>query len=244
MVFLGFNISSTQLNNMKPLILLHGALGSQAQLQALAYKLSSTRTVYTLNFLGHGGRPFPKSGFDMSLFVQDIEQFMAEKKIALSDFFGYSMGGYAALCLALQAPQKVGKIFTLGTKFDWTAESAAKETKMLDPDIILAKVPKFAQMLELRHQPQDWRKLLELTAKMMWNLSEGAALQAEQCSKISQKVRINVGEADNMVSIEESKSMSEAIPNASFKILPAVPHPIEKVDIELLQQELELFLAD
>jgi len=48
---------------MEHLLLLHGALGSKEQLAALALKLKDKYVVHTLNFNGHGGRPFPKSLF-------------------------------------------------------------------------------------------------------------------------------------------------------------------------------------
>ena len=47
---------------------------------------------------------------------------------------GHSMGGYVALKLALKRPELVDRIITLGTKFNWTPEVAAKEVKMLNPD--------------------------------------------------------------------------------------------------------------
>jgi len=47
---------------MSPVLLLHGALGATTQLDPLKQKLEETgRTVYVLNFSGHGGEPFHES---------------------------------------------------------------------------------------------------------------------------------------------------------------------------------------
>ena len=55
------------------------------------------------------------------------------------------MGGYVALQLANKHPKYVQKIITLGTKFAWDKETAAKEVKMLNPEKIEEKIPAFAK---------------------------------------------------------------------------------------------------
>ena len=79
---------------------------------------------------------------------------MNENYIQTIDIFGYSMGGYVALWLARFYPDRVGKIFTLGTKLKWNDEEAEKEIKMLNPEKVELKVPAFAQQLAERHGEQ------------------------------------------------------------------------------------------
>ncbi|MBK9228864.1 MAG: alpha/beta fold hydrolase [Ignavibacteria bacterium] len=55
-------------------------------------------------------------------------------RISPCNIFGYSMGGYAALYAAKKYPGVIGKIFTLGTKFEWNEESSASEVKLLSPN--------------------------------------------------------------------------------------------------------------
>ena len=64
----------------------------------------------------------------------------------------------------------INSIVTFGTKFNWSKEAAAKEVKMLNPEVIEEKVPKFAQMLKDTHAPNDWKTLLHKTAAMMKGL--------------------------------------------------------------------------
>ena len=125
---------------MNPLILLHGALGSAAQLDQLSGLLKPCYSCCTLNFSGHGGTPMPDA-FSIGLFAGDVLRFMAASNIEKADFFGYSMGGYVALYLAANHPERVGKIITLATKFAWTPESASREIRMLDPQKIAKKIP-------------------------------------------------------------------------------------------------------
>src|SRR5688572_15290055 len=116
-----------------PLLLLHGAIGAASQFEKLTQLLQPDFEVFSLNFSGHGGKEIPEPGFNMPLFANDVLTFMEEKQLDKVDIFGYSMGGYVALYLALHYPEKVNRIMTLGTKFDWSPEIAAHETRMLNP---------------------------------------------------------------------------------------------------------------
>jgi len=227
--------------NMTPLILLHGALGSSLPFEALKKNLEAQGyEVHSFNFSGHGKTPAKPNGFTMQIFAADLLNYMNTQNIAIADVFGYSMGGYVALTFALTHPSLIGKIMTLGTKFDWNPASSSKEVAMLNPDIILEKVPRFAEQLEQIHG--DWRLLLQQTADMMLALGNGTALTASDLSKIKNQVQITLGSEDNMVSQAESEQIAAAIPAASFKILTAVKHPIEKVNADILAQEISIFL--
>lgn len=226
---------------MKPnLILLHGALGSENQFIQLKELLSNHFSVFAFNFEGHGGR-YSNQPYSMELFSQNVQDFMNENGIEKSHFFGYSMGGYAALVLAKSHPQKVEKIMTLGTKFNWTPETSAKEVKMLNPEKIEEKVPKFAAMLQKRHTPLDWKEVLRKTAQMMMDLGNGKALKLEDFERVSHEILVGIGSKDNMVTMEESKQVSDKLPKGKIEIFDNFPHPIEKVDFERLKEEIEIF---
>lgn len=122
---------------MNPIVLLHGALGSSSQLEALASQLRQQgRKVYLLNFSGHSGRAHSANGFGIEIFAGDLLELLDAETIEKADVFGYSMGGYVALWLAHQSPQRVGRIVTLGTKFDWDPTSAEREIQKMDAEKI------------------------------------------------------------------------------------------------------------
>lgn len=195
-----------------------------------------------LNFSGHGGAPFA-AGFGIEQFTAEVLAFMDEKGIEATDIFGYSMGGYVALHLASQHPKRVRKIITLATKFDWTPAGAERETKMLDPDKIEAKVPAFAQQLAERHAPNDWKLLLRKTAAMMLELGQRPLLPPGVLSKIENPCLICLGDADQMVSLAETTQAANALPNGQLHVLEQTPHPFEKVDTGALAALLCSFLT-
>jgi len=153
-------------------------------------------------------------------------------------------GGYVALNLAQTHPQFINKIFTLGTKLAWNPHSAEKEVKMLNPEKIEEKVPLFADALKQRHAPNNWKKVLIKTAELMRGLGENPLITPKSVRSVTNQVVIGIGEEDRMVSIEESRSIAEALPNGRLKLFENFDHPIEKVDTNLLSAELTSFFDE
>lgn len=224
-----------------PLLLLHGALGSAAQLEPLQKQLAQHFTVQTLNFSGHGGKSFA-GDFSIAAFADEVLTFLNENEIDQVNIFGYSMGGYVALHLAKHDPQRIGKIFTLGTKFDWNPATAEHEVKMLNPSKIQEKVPLFAEALAKRHQPNDWKELVTKTASMLHDLGHGAALEAQDFTNIQHPVTIGIGSQDNMVSLEESEATANLLPNGRLLLFSEFKHPIEQANFTTLADAIELFI--
>lgn len=220
---------------MKTIILLHGAIGAKDQLEPFAVELKQQGyNVYTLSFSGHGQTPF-QTNFGIEQFALELEQFIKTNNLDKPTIFGYSMGGYVALYLAKQQPTLLENIITLGTKFEWSPEISAKETKMLDSKTIIEKVPKFAEALQKRHG-NDWKLLLQKTAEMMIALGNKNALSLNDISSIENKVLIGLADKDNMVSLEETTTIYKQLKNGAMYMLPNTKHPIETVNVGLLSQ--------
>ena len=222
-------------NMNNQILLLHGALGADTQLLPLKSELEkSGHEVFTMNFSGHGGAPFRADGFGIEAFANDVAEFVDHHHLSNLDIFGYSMGGYVALWYALQYPEKINKIITLGTKFDWSPESAAQEVKKINPEKIEEKVPAFARILERRHGPNDWKELLNKTASMMKQLGDQPLLHKANLIKINCPTTIAIGDQDDMADHRYSETVSSFLENGKFEMLPNIPHPIERVPIEIL----------
>jgi pimeloyl-ACP methyl ester carboxylesterase len=225
---------------MKDLILLHGAIGSSAQLTALSIALKDVFSVHSFNFDGHGGEAID-GPYSIDRFLENLIHYLDENKLDQVVIFGYSMGGYVALKAAAKHPNRIVSISTLGTKFNWTPETAAKEVKMLDAEKIEEKVPKFAEHLKLVHSPLDWKEVLKGTAEMMLHLGEGKGLTDDEISSISIPVLIGIGEQDQMVSIDESKRVTNLLPNGKMIVFEDFQHPLEKIDLRVLATSISQF---
>ena len=227
---------------MDKLILLHGALGSKSQLEPLKEFLAKDFDVYSFNFSGHGGKPFNET-FSIAQFSEELNDFIKTNNLESVSLFGYSMGGYVALYFAQFYPEKVKKIITLGTKFYWTEAISLKEVERLNPDIIEEKIPKFAEILKNRHQPNDWKLVLTKTAQMMTKMGVENPLQSADFLTINIPTLCLIGENDEMVTIEETADVYRTLPNGAFYSIPNTKHPIEQVDLSILKDKINDFLT-
>lgn len=226
---------------MKHIVLLHGAIGAADQLEPLANALEQKQfRAHRFSFSGHGSVSF-RELFGIEQFAHELEQFIKEHELEKPDIFGYSMGGYVALYLAKIRPELIGTIITLGTKFAWSPEIAATETKMLDATTILEKVPKFAEALKARHG-NEWQALLQKTSEMMINLGKAPALKEEDFPVIAQNVLLGLADHDNMVSLDETLHVFKALKQADLYMLPQTKHPIETVNAPLLAEIIANYL--
>ncbi len=228
---------------MKPLLLLHGALGTAQQLEPLAQQLGGYPAVRTFTFYGHGEAPAPAAGYSFDMFASNILHYLDDNDIPQVDIFGFSMGGYAALYFALRHPDRVGKIATLGTKLVWTPEGSAQEVKMLDADKLEAKVPAFAQHLKTLHGDQNWRSVLAATAQMMLNLGNEPPLKGHDYQALKHELLLSIGDKDQTAGLEDTVATYRLVPKAQLWVLPGTPHPIEKVDLAALANGLKVFFG-
>jgi pimeloyl-ACP methyl ester carboxylesterase len=228
---------------MQHIILLHGALGSKDQLQPLEKVLEDTFQVHSFNFSGHGGRPFSDIPISIPFFSEQIASYMQEANITHANIFGYSMGGYAAMYLARQQPEKVNKLITLATKFHWDEKTAAREVKMLDGKTIQEKVPAFAAQLQQRHAPNDWLTLLDKTSQLLTSLGKENTLQLEDYTGINTPCLVLLGDRDKMVTLEETIAVYKQLPNAQCGVLPGTPHAFEQVNMQLLAEMIRGFIS-
>lgn len=226
---------------MKDLLLLHGALGAPAHFNAYAPGLERHFTLHTIEFAGHGSTEIPENGITMQGYADQVLAYCNEKNLQQVYIFGYSMGGYIALALALQKPGLVASIITLATKLDWTEEGALQEGKKLNPDIIKEKVPQFAAQLAKMHGAEKWERLLPAIAAMMRDLGARPLLDTEKLASLTIPVQLMVGDKDNMVTLDETLKGAKAIPGARLAVLPATKHPLELTRPDLVTAMLKDF---
>lgn len=227
----------------KKILLLHGALGGRDQFSTLSDKLADSFSVFSLNLEGHGGVKQSDREFRIQYFAEGVIEWMDRYHHKKLDIFGYSMGGYVALYLALHYPERIGSVFTLGTKFFWNAEIAAKEASRLYPDGIEAKVPVFANQLKKRHTaPNNWKEVVTKTADLLHALGKKQELNSLEIKRIEQRVRIGVGDRDNLVDLQEARKLADLLTNSELMVLPNTPHPIDKVNAERLSVYIREFL--
>jgi pimeloyl-ACP methyl ester carboxylesterase len=228
---------------MQPLLLLHGAIGSSSQFLALEHELKNDFKVYSLDFSGHGGSPLPVSPFSIELFAGNVLDFMNDLLLDHLPVFGYSMGGYVGMYLAKNFPERISSVIILATKFRWDESIAQKEVQMLNPERVAEKIPAFAETLQLRHAPTDWKEVLRKTAEMITGLGLDNPLKPADFTTINKPALVLLGDRDKMVGLDETLEVYKSLPDARLGILPGTPHQVEQVDVELLACMIRRFLT-
>lgn len=93
----------------KPLIILHGMFGQQANWSGVAKAFSEKYAVYSFDARNHGQSPHA-STMPYSKMAEDIAQTMDTIGLSKADFIGHSMGGKIAMQFALNFPERVNKL--------------------------------------------------------------------------------------------------------------------------------------
>jgi pimeloyl-ACP methyl ester carboxylesterase len=220
------------------MIILHGALGSAAQMEPLRALLGAR----TIELPGHGATPLGAASFDIETFASFVADAL-NRAGGEEDIFGYSMGGYIAMLIASRRMAPIRRIVTLGTKFEWTPEVAARDASRLNPETIGRKVPAFAAQLRQRHVAVGWEMNVRHTAQLVRTLGDNPLLAAPEFERVSNPVCIMVGDDDRTVDVAECERIAALCARADVKVLPGTPHPIEQVSLEALVSAVTAFMG-
>jgi pimeloyl-ACP methyl ester carboxylesterase len=99
----------------KPVILLHGWLGSWGLWQDTMSFLGRYYRTYALDFWGFGESGKKRETYAVQDFVSLVDQFMEQLGIANAPLVGHSMGGTVSLSVAINYPQRVSKVVVVGS---------------------------------------------------------------------------------------------------------------------------------
>ena len=99
----------------RPVILLHGWLGSWGLWQETMAYLGRYYRTYALDFWGFGESGKKRETYAVQDFVSLVDQFMSQLGIAQAPLVGHSMGGTVSLSVAIHNPERVSKVVVVGS---------------------------------------------------------------------------------------------------------------------------------
>jgi pimeloyl-ACP methyl ester carboxylesterase len=99
----------------KPVVLLHGWLGSWGLWQRTMEELGRSYRTYALDFWGFGDSGKKRQTYAVSDFVSLVDQFMEQLGIESAPLVGHSMGGTVSLSVAIRYPRRVQKVVVVGS---------------------------------------------------------------------------------------------------------------------------------
>ena len=99
----------------RPVLLLHGWLGSWSLWRSTIEELGKEFRTYALDFWGFGESGDQGEDFSIENFVALVNQFMDRLGIVKAPLIGHSMGGTVSISAAFRNPEKVVKVIVIGS---------------------------------------------------------------------------------------------------------------------------------
>ncbi|HZU87153.1 MAG TPA: alpha/beta hydrolase [Anaerolineaceae bacterium] len=99
----------------RPVILLHGWLGSWGLWQETMTYLGRYYRTYALDFWGFGESGRKLGTYKVVDYVSMVDQFMDKLGIVNAPLVGHSMGGTVSLDMAIRYPERVQKVVVIGS---------------------------------------------------------------------------------------------------------------------------------
>lgn len=95
-----------------PVLVLHGLFGSRSNWRGIARELARTHRVILPDLRNHGASPWDDT-MDYPSMAADLTRLMDSLDVAGPTVIGHSMGGKAAMAVALAAPGRVGRLIVV-----------------------------------------------------------------------------------------------------------------------------------
>jgi pimeloyl-ACP methyl ester carboxylesterase len=186
-----------------PLVLLHGGLFDiEQQFGALIPELAAGRRIIAVDFQGHGRTNDINRPFSAAAFAGDVLGVLDHLGITRADIFGFSVGGAVALDLAIDHPDRVGRIIVSSTSFAASGMRGSENAEAVGAMTVemIAGTPMEAAYLTKSPHP-DLQHLQVLLDKLGATYDSGFPDRtADEIRGIAAPTLITVGDAD-MVSL-------------------------------------------
>lgn len=204
-----------------PLLLLHGAWGSNAEWDQAARSLAEQFTVFAPDTRGHGRTSDPGS-ISYDLIAADVVGFIETVVGKPAALVGWSDGGVASLIVALRRPDLVTKLVPIGANFHAAGllSVARARFEALSPDAPALEHYRLAYEAVSPDGAVHWPRIFAKVKSMI--LSE-PTLKSSELSAIEARTLVISGD-DDIVSLQHTIDMALAIPRAELAIVPGTSH--------------------
>lgn len=149
----------------RPLILLHGGLGSGEMFGPTLPTLAENHQVIAVDLQGHGRTADVDRPIDVRLMADDIAALIDHLGLDKPDLVGYSLGGGVAFFTAVKYPDKVRKLVMAAANIRRDAIPAEMLAQQAQVSSAAVESIKDTPMYELYHRvaprPEDFGRLLD-----------------------------------------------------------------------------------
>lgn len=210
----------------RPLVLLHGGLLTiELNFAPILPALAEHHQVIAVELQGHGRTADTDRPMSIDRLADDVATLLDQLGIERADLFGFSLGGFVALELAVRRPERVGKVVLASAPFRPEGNHDDIRNSANHPDSPRMPTPADFQLMHDEYEriapdPRHFAAFAEKTSTMVgafegWSDDELRATQAPAL--------ILVGDTD-FVRLDHAIEMLELMPNAQLAVLPGTTH--------------------
>lgn len=157
----------------RPMILLHGGLGSGEMFGPVLPTLAERHQVIAVDLQGHGRTADIDRPLDAGLMADDIAALIDHLGLDRPDVVGYSLGGGVAMRTAIKYPDKVGRLVAGSANIRTDAIYPEMRVQQGQVTAAAAEFMKDTPMYELYQRvaprPEDFPRLLDKIGALMAN---------------------------------------------------------------------------
>jgi pimeloyl-ACP methyl ester carboxylesterase len=155
----------------RPLVLLHGGLGSGEMFGPVVSTLAEQHQVIAPDLQGHGRTADIDRPIDVSLMADDIAALIDHLGLDKPDLVGYSLGGGVAMHVAFKYPEKIGRLVAASanvTRSAIPAEMLAQQGQVSSAAVEYMKdTPMYQLYQAIAPRPEDFGRLLDKIGESM-----------------------------------------------------------------------------
>jgi pimeloyl-ACP methyl ester carboxylesterase len=242
--------------NAPPLVILHGLYGSARNWGVIARRLAADRMVICIDQRNHGNSPWFAS-HSYSDMAQDTAQIIGGLGRRV-DVLGHSMGGKAAMYLALTQPDCIRKLIVadiapVAYSHDQTQHIRAMRAITLDDlthrtkaDLQLSQHVDdpnlrafFLQSLDLKSNPAQWRLNLDVLEREMPKIVGWPAVEG----RFDGPTLFLTGALSHYVTPDHRDVIKHHFPKAQFAKIPGAGHWLHAEKPREFELAVSVFLA-
>lgn len=228
-------------NAGRPVILLHGSLGSSDDWGFETPLLNKTHEVIVVDSRGRGRSTMSAQPMTLEIEASDILGLMDILKIRKASIVGWSEGGVIGLFLAIHAPGRIEKLLAFGANYSvssYSAKPLSAEMKVMGRRYLANAEATYRR---LSPTPDGFHELLKALAAD----STEPELTPTDLAKIKIPVVIADGQYEQFITQKETATLAHLIPGSKLVIIPNVSHggPLQdpvsfhKVVVKLLDSD-------
>jgi pimeloyl-ACP methyl ester carboxylesterase len=160
----GINLYYETHGTGRPLILLHGGLGSGEMFGPLLPALAAGHQVIAVDLQGHGRTADIDRPLSIETMADDIAALIGHLGLDRPDVMGYSLGGGVAMLTAIRHPEVVGRLVAVSANIRRSAiypEMLAQQGQV-GPDAVefMKDTPMYQLYQRVAPHPEDFGRLL------------------------------------------------------------------------------------